>query len=84
MQIHVRYAYVVIKCIFIMCNLQLNSEINSCLKDLCVSSDLDSILGIFYISLNLSPKLLAIVYILFASIWRPNHQETLFFCNFIF
>ena len=61
-----------------MCNLQLNSEINSCLKDLCVSSDLDSILGIFYISLNLSPKLLAIVYIPFASIWRPNHQETFF------
>lgn len=67
-----------------MCNLQLNSEINSCLKDLCVSSDLNSILGIYYISLNLSPKLLAIVCLPFASIWRPNHHETFFFVILFF
>ena len=62
-----------------MCNLQLNSEINSCLKDICVSSDLEPILGTYYISLNLSPKLLAIVCLPFASIWRPNYHETFFF-----
>ena len=44
------------------------------MSKISVSSDSDYILGIYYISLSLSPKLWAIACCPFASIWRSNHQ----------